>query len=388
MAEPHSERIIPREEAIILSAAGGYAAPRLARAARRCRSLEDLLRRSDRDLMKLPGIGEKSLAQLRKVPQVDLEREFARLDALGLAVLVPGTPGWPKILSENVPVPPLALYVRGDPAPLAGPAVAVVGTRRPSDAGIRMGRQLGYDLGLVPLVVVSGLATGIDALAHGGCLEAGGSTVAVLAHGLDSIHPKGNRGLAEQILAQGGALVSEYHPGVRPLPETFVPRNRIIAGLALATVIVEGKEDSGARHTAAFAVTYDRPVLAVPGTPFTEQAALPNELLRTGAAVCRGAYDVLANLPAWKISGLQNALAARAEILRKQAEAALKALGPEARTIISALPDEPLHVDGICRLTRLEPARVLSLLLQMEMEGIVEQLPGMRYVPNYRPPDS
>jgi len=381
------ERILEVEEAIVLGAASGYAAPRLGRAARQCRSLDDLLGRSDADLCRLPGIGEKTLPHVRRIADIDLEREQARLDRLGLTVLVPGRPGWPPLMSENISVPPLALYVRGDPAPLGEAAVAVVGTRKASPIGLRVAEGLGFDLGRIPLTVVSGLAVGIDAAAHRGCLAGSGRTVAVLAHGLDRVHPGQNRKLADGILDGGGALVSEYHPGVKPLAETFVPRNRIIAGLSLATVVVEGKEGSGARHTARFAGDFDREVLAVPGSPLDDRSNLPNELIRTGATLCRGAYDVISVIGDWEIGSLREALADRAAFLRRQAADALRGLGPEADRIVRILADEPLHIDGICRFTGIAAERVLNLLLQLEIEGIVEQLPGMRYMPIYNPPD-
>jgi DNA processing protein len=381
------ERSLTADEAIVLSAAGGYAAARLGRVARHCRSLDALLTLSDRALLAFEGVGEKTLPLIRRIGQIDPARERSRLDALGVSVIVPGEPGWPLMMSENVGVPPLALYVRGDPEVLGRPGVAIVGTRRPTDGGTIIARRLGGDLGRIPLNVISGLATGIDAEAHRGCLEGGGCTVAVLAHGLDRVHPKGNEPLARQILDGGGALVSEYHPGFGPMKETFVPRNRIIAGLSLATVVVEGREDSGARHTAAYALEYDRTVLAVPGSPLEERSDLPNQLLSAGATVCRGAWDAVAVLETWQIEGLQEALADRAAVLRRQAGEALRALGSEAEGIVASLADEPLHVDGICLATGLPPERVLALLLQLEIEGIVEQLPGMRFTSTFRATD-
>jgi len=381
-----TERTLSPEEALVVSAAGGYTAARLGRAARRYDTLTELSRRPEAELLSLDGIGRKSIPLIRRIREIDPDRERARLDRFDISLVVPGEPAWPLMMSENIAVPPVALYVRGDPARLGDAGVAIVGTRRPSAGGRLIARRLASDLGRIPLSVVSGLATGIDTEAHQGCLEGGGRTVAVLAHGLDRIYPRPNTALAGRIVDGGGVLVSEYHPGIRPRAATFVPRNRIIAGLALATVVVEGTGESGARHTAAFALEYDRSVLAVPGSPLDERSDLPNQLLSAGAGLCRGAWDVLAALESWQLEGLQDALADRAATLQQQAEAALRALGPEAEAIVGALRDEPLHVDAVCRLTGLGPERVLALLLELEIEGIVEQLPGMRFLPVYRFP--
>jgi len=207
--------------------------------------------------------------------------------------------------------------------------------------------------------------------------------VAVLAHGLQTVQPSAHRPLAHSILDGGGALISEYPLGVEAKKHTFVPRNRIIAGLSTAVVVVEGGAGSGARHTAEFAFEYGRVVLAVPGRPTDSQSALPNQLIRDRRAeLCRGLEDVLASLPLHTVDGVQREIDKRARALVRRAERVLKVLGPDARTVFEQLGSEPRHVDDICGTTGLSASTVLALLLRMEIEGLVEQLPGTRYVPN------
>jgi DNA processing protein len=305
----------------------------------------------------------------------------------GVATLVWGQRGYPAAFLRGMSSPPLVLYLKGDPGALVRESVAIVGTRRPTLQGARIARRLGRDLGGTDLAIVSGLAAGIDGEAHRGCLDANGVTVAVLAHGLHTVQPPGHRALARAILDEGGALISEYPLGVEARRHTFVPRNRLIAGLAEATVVVEGGERSGARHSAEFASDYDRVVLAVPGRPSDPQAALPNLLLRERRAeVCRDAADVLASLRPDLLPAVRRAIDHRAAILARQAERAMRSLGEDARALLQAMGTEPAHVDALCARTGMEAAAVLTMLLRMEMENLVEELPGMRWLPNYRPP--
>lgn len=378
--------MIEPEDALALSLEGGPSASRFLALLKRYGSLRDLLKQPDGVLLAEKGIGPEILKRLRRTGLVDLERERTKMNSAGITPLIFGQPGYPEALSAGMFDPPLVLYTRGDPAILLEAGVAVVGTRRPSVEGTRMTRVLGKDLGSFPFVVISGLATGIDGIAHASCLEAGGRTVAVLAHGHQTIQPQANKKLAHSLLDGGGALVTEYPLGVEARKHTFVPRNRIIAGLAVATVVVEGGLKSGARHTADFALEYGKVLLAVPGRPYDPMSALPNQLIHEKKAeLCRGLHDVLASLPHYQIGSVQQAIEARAELLGRKAEKALRLLGDDAAVILEKVSIDPLHVDDICRLTGMGAPRVLSLLLQMEIEGVVEQLPGMRYTANYMP---
>ncbi|MFC1499408.1 DNA-processing protein DprA [Candidatus Zixiibacteriota bacterium] len=373
-------------EALALSLSQMYSVSKLLLTGKQYDSLGELTREAERGRCRIDSIGNKTLQKFRAAALVDIDHELKRMEKLGITPLIYGEEGYPVPLTEGVHDPPLVLYVRGDCSVLLDQAVAVVGTRTPSGGGRRLARRLGEDLARFPFVVVSGLASGVDAIAHEACLKAGGRTVAVLAHGLHTVHPRAHQQLADRIIERGGALVSEYPPGEPARKSTFVPRNRIIAALSIATVVVEGGVKSGARHTADFALEYERLVLAIPGNPIEPMAALPNRLIREKRAeLCRGLEDVLASLPHYTIDGLRDAIDMRARMLTKKAGQALDLLGPDARQLMEQIGTDPLHVDDLCRLTALETSRILSLLLQMEIEGLVEQLPGMRYVANYRP---
>jgi len=387
MSEEPITHPFTRREVLALSGAGFYSVPKLSLIGDTCGTLRDFLSQVDRKAIDLKGlgIGSKTLRKIRAAVEFDVDQHLKQMESLEIEPLVFGEETYPASLMSGVHDPPLVLHVRGDRNVLADQAVAVVGTRTPSGSGRQLARRLGEDLARFPFTVVSGLATGIDAIAHEACLGADGRTVAVLAHGLHTVQPVAHRKLAERILFTGGALVSEYPPGVSARKDTFVPRNRIIAALAVATVVVEGGMKSGARHTADFALEYERLILAIPGSPVEPMAALPNRLIREKRAeLCRGLEDVLASLPWYSVDGLREALEARAGVITKKAEKALEALGPEARLIMETVGTDPLHVDDLSRRTGLDIPRVLSLVLQMEIEGVVEQLPGMRYVANYR----
>ncbi len=200
---------------------------------------------------------------------------------------------YPQLLS-NISSPPKKLYCLGQIPDL--PMVAIVGSRKPSNYGEQMTHQLAYDLASAGMCIVSGLAYGVDAIAHRAALEAGGKVVAVLGTPLDTIYPAANRDLAKKILGHGGAILSEYEVGTNTQRFNFPARNRIIAGLSLATIITEANAQSGSLITANFAITNDRLVMAVPGNLTSPRSAGPNNLIKLGAKLITDATDVLAEL--------------------------------------------------------------------------------------------
>jgi DNA processing protein len=270
-------------------------------------------------------------------------------------------PGYPPLLAE-LHDPPERLYLRGQPADtLARPAVAVVGARSCSPYGAQVARELGRALGGAGVVVVSGLARGIDGEAHRGALAGGGLTLAVLGCGIDRDYPRSHAELARRI-AESGLIVSEYPPGVEPAPWRFPARNRIIAALALATVVVEARERSGALITADFALELGRDVFAVPGEITSALSNGTNDLLRQGAAPLLSAEDVLAVL------GIE---------LRPPP-------GPDvsagAARVLAALSDGACDADGLARATGLASAAVAAALVELELAGLVAGADGL-----YRP---
>jgi DNA processing protein len=254
--------------------------------------------------------------------------------------------------------PPAQLYVRGDHEALRASAVAVVGARSCSAYGAQVGRELGGELARAGVVVVSGLARGIDGEAHRGALEAGGRTVAVLGCGIDRDYPRSHADLAERIRAQG-AVASEYPPGVEPAPWRFPARNRIIAGLCLATVVVEARERSGALITADFALELGREVFAVPGEITSALSAGTNDLLRQGAAPMLSPRDVLAAI------GLEPQIAPRPDV------------SDAAAALLELLADGSCAADELVRRSGRSTADVASALVELELAGAVREGEGI-----------
>ncbi len=287
--------------------------------------------------------------------------ELRRLAAEGYRWLGRSEPAFPPRLG-SIHDPPPGLFLRGDAVPelLARPAVAVVGARACSDYGAHVARSLARELAAAGVVVVSGLARGIDGWAHRGCLEAGGRTVAVLGCGIDRDYPRAHAALAREVAA-GGLLLSEYPPGVAPAPWRFPARNRIVAGLALATVVVEARERSGALITADLALEEGREVLAVPGEITSALSDGANALLRLGATPVTCAADVLEAIGIEPPAPLPDA-----PLPGSAASAVLAALGAGAAT-----------VDQIARLARMTPAATAAALVELELAGHIEVQAGV-----------
>jgi len=239
---------------------------------------------------------EKIFAGLKNDEKIiDPEEEWQKLGKYNIKMIFSDEPDFPEFLRE-IYWPPLAIYVKGEKEFLKNPAVAVVGTRKATEDGLEIARQFGRELAEAGITVASGLAFGIDSAAHKGCLDAGGKTAAVLACGLDNIYPKSNERLAEEIIAAGGALISEYPPGIPPLPHRFIERNRIVSGLSLGTVVIEAPEASGALATARFASEQNREVFVVPGPAGHRNFSGSHRLIRSGARLVSKPADVLEDL--------------------------------------------------------------------------------------------
>ncbi len=312
------------------------------------------------------GLDRRSIANLLEArSELDLDAELERLERMRVSVLTWDDAAYPRNLRAVYNAPPV-LYVRGRIETRDEWAVAVVGTRKASVYGKEAARMLGAGLARAAVTVVSGLAWGIDTVAHRASLDAGGRTIAVLGCGVDIVYPQQNARLAAEIVERG-ALVSEYALGTRPDARNFPPRNRIISGLALGTVVVEADLGSGARITADFAAEQGRDVFAVPGSIFTRGSRGTNELIQQGAKLVCNVSDVLEELNLTMVS--------------EQAQA--RAIIPENETeslLLEHLSAEPAHVDELRRAVRLPIAQVSSTLALMELKGMVRQVGGMNYV--------
>jgi DNA processing protein len=300
-------------------------------------------------------------APCRETARTRAREEAARASRLGLRLVSLVDPDYPEPLRRG-PDPPLVLYVRGDlPRASCPPLVAIVGSRAASPRGKRMAFALGRDLARAGVGVVSGLARGIDTAAHEGALAGGGRTIAVQGRGLDGVYPAENTALAERLVVAGGALVSEFALGVGPRPGHFPRRNRILAGLVEAVVVVEAAEKSGALVTARLALDAGRDVLAVPGHPMDAWAAGTNALIKDGAGLVRHAVDVLSEI------GI--------------APEAAPAPSPSTDPVLAALPaDQPVTLEELAeRFAGPFPA-LLTRLTELEIEGRVARLPGPIFV--------
>jgi DNA processing protein len=322
------------------------------------------LRASAEALAAVPGVGAARAALVLSAPtREEAERDLARAQAAGAAVLSEGDGAWPAAFAE-LPDPPALLYVRGDAAFLSLRGVAIVGSRRASAYGCAQARRIASELAATGIPVISGLARGIDAAAHRGALDAGGVTVGVLGGGLARFYPPENLPLAREIAAGRGAVVSEFPLDMPPRPYHFPRRNRLIAALAAAVVVVEAAEDSGSLITADHALDLGREVLAVPGRIDNPNSRGVHRLLREGAALCESGDDVLAAL------GLDPPRSAPTD-----AEGASPAVptGSNASetALLAALVGAERHADELLEATGLDPSAGLAALSALELRGAV-----------------
>jgi DNA processing protein len=310
------------------------------------------------------------------------EAEGLRVSALGARIVSYGCEAYPERLREIYDPPPV-LWVRGETSLLSRPSIAIVGTRHPSPYGCGVAEMLARDLSARRLLVVSGMARGIDSCAHKGALAARMPTVAIWGTGIDVVYPKENKKLADDILAAGGAIVSEVPLGTFPAPQNFPRRNRILSGVSIAVLVVEAAENSGTRVTARCAAEQNRDLFAVPGNVTSKGSWTPNTLIKQGAKLVATWEDVWEELP----SQVRNELEAQAPAASKSDPAASllpdPVLRPEEAMVLEVLrTDESLQIDELLeRLeTQLTSSEVFTALFELEMAGRVRCLPGKNYV--------
>ena len=320
--------------------------------------------------LRLAGLDARSIESIvASRPKISLDAEMEMLERYRGKVLTWNDPTFPARLKEIYDVPPL-LYIRGTLAPEDEWAIAVVGTRRTTIYGREVTERLVADLTHNRITIVSGLARGIDSLAHRTALETGGRTIAVLACGLDLVYPAENTKMAQAIKEQG-ALISEYPLGTRPKAENFPRRNRIMSGLSLGVVVTEAGEGSGALITANLALEQNREVFAVPGSILSPASRGTNRLIQDGAKLVRNAQDILEEL---NLTMIPQQLELREIVTADETESLL----------LRHLCHEPTHIDEVCRRSRLPIATVSSTLAMMELKGMVRQLGGMNYTLAHR----
>jgi DNA processing protein len=316
--------------------------------------------------LKAAGLDSKSIeAVVTSRPDISPDAEIERLERNKVKAFTWNDPAFPARLKEIYDVPPV-LYIRGDITPEDEWTIAVVGTRRATIYGREVTERLVSELVRNRITVVSGLARGIDSIAHRTALEAGGRTIAVFACGLDEVYPPENVKLAQAIIERG-ALVSEHPLGTRPKKEHFPLRNRIMSGLSLGVLVIEGDVNSGAMITADRALEQNREVFAVPGSILSPASRGTNRLIKEGAKLVNDVQDILEEL--------------NLTMIPRQLE--MREIVPENETeslIMKYLSHEPTHIDEVCRSSSLPIATVSSTLAMMELKGIVRQMGGMNYI--------
>ncbi len=315
----------------------------------------------------LPGFSQAIATALKATPLEAGRKTVENAAKLGAEVLVPSDKAYPFLL-RNIPDPPPVLFALGNASFLARPAAAVVGSRDHSSYGAAVCRGLAAAMAEAGVVIVSGMARGLDAVAHTAALDAGGSTIGVLGNGLGVIYPAANRALYERV-ARDGLLISEFSPGERPTAGSFPRRNRLISGLARVTVVVEAAIGSGALITAGAALDQGREVMAVPGNITSPLSAGSNRLIQDGAAPVLETADILQHFPEF-------AAAPRRTAVQPATRPLPEVLSADERELAGLLGPNAVHPDELATRFKRPIGEVLGLISGLEIAGVIEQCPG------------
>jgi DNA processing protein len=329
------------------------------------------------------AVSAQSLATGRSMELA--QDELGRATAAGVSLVCLDDSSYPAQLKQ-IYDPPLIIYVRGNVDAIALPGIAVVGTRHPTPYGLGMAERLSCDLAARGLVIFSGLARGVDAAAHRGAVHAKGKTVAVFGTGVDIIYPKENSRLTEQILAHGGALISEFPMNTFAAPQNFPIRNRIISGISIGVLVIEAAEYSGTRITSRCALEQNREVFAVPGNVTNKNSWGPNTLIKQGAKLTATWEDVWEELPPQVQLALTPATGDESQTAPAASLFGETELPPHERKILKLLKaDEAIHIDEIVeRLeTELSSSEIFAALFELELAGKVRQMPGKNFVKSF-----
>lgn len=306
------------------------------------------------EIVKHKGYKEKELINLAK-------EELSRAAKQGIKILFKIEPQFPEKL-KHIPYAPLFLYVKGV-LDISSPSIAVIGSRKPTEYGKEVARKFCTALAKEKMVIISGLARGIDGIAHKSTLEVGGITIGVLGSGLDVIYPREHETLYHQIVQKNGTIVSEFPLGTRPKKENFPIRNRIISGLSDAVLVVEAGKKSGTLITVKWALTQGKEVFAIPGNIFSSQSEGTLYLIKSGANVVTSPEDIL------EFFGIEKKEKSRASRVTEK-------VSPEERRVLDALSTYPITLDELILKTNLSPSELLSILTELELKDLVEFLPG------------
>jgi DNA processing protein len=361
-------------EWLILNSVNGLGPVRIARLLECFGSPEAILGQSADQLCQASGIGREIASRIRDHSLRDQAQQ--QCDAArrgGIEILTLADDRYPPTLRE-IFAPPPVIFVKGDLSVFSRHAVAIVGTRKPTAYGRSAAAALARDLAPRNVVVVSGLAMGIDTVAHQACLDNGGKTVAVLGCGVDMVYPVVNTSLAERIVANG-ALVSEFPLETSPLAHNFPRRNRIISGLSAGVLVVEAGQKSGSLITASFALQQGRDVLAVPGPIFSDKSVGTFNLIKSGATPVRTVDDIIETLQTVTQRSLSSPVGDAVA-----ASLSLHGLSQREQDILSVLSDEPRRMDQISETGQTPVAELFDILLNLELKGLIRQVAGQQFV--------
>jgi DNA processing protein len=330
------------------------------------RAPEKIFNAKSDELFEVKGIGSKHLKHIKEFSAWDLiEKQIKLMGQDEIKAVHFYDPLYPELLRE-IEDAPIVLYVKGDPQPQDRYAIAIVGSRKPTHYGTVVTETISDELASMGFTLVSGMARGIDSLAHKGALRSGGRTIAVLGSGLDKPYPPENRMLMERI-AQNGYVVSEFPSGTAPDKENFPRRNRLISGLSFGVLVIEAASDSGSLITAGYALDQSREVFAVPGNITSSNSHGTNKLIKNGAILTSNAKDIVAEL---------------APVLKgfiKMKDKAKIDITSEEREVCTFLSGEPKQIDMISRESGLPASKILGILLGLELKGAVKQITGKRF---------
>ena len=329
------------------------------------KSPEKIFNASFEELKNIEGVNAKAVdAIINFQPADEIDREIDAIVSKDIDIVTFNSPAYPENL-KNIYDPPPFLYVKGRILKEDKNAVAVVGSRNASDYGIKVTQEISRNLASLGITIVSGMARGIDSAAHMAAIRGGGRTIAVLGSGIDVIYPPENRRLYDTII-ENGAVVSEYQLGTKPNSYNFPPRNRIISGISLGVLVSEASPKSGSLITARLALDQGRDVYAVPGNVYSYKAKGTHSLLKSGAKLVDDARDIVEELNI-DIHPV------------KEDEAVSCELSPDLQKIYDILQDEPAHIDNIISKTGFSSSRISAMLLELELDGILKQMPGKMF---------
>ncbi|MDY6879015.1 MAG: DNA-processing protein DprA [Desulfatiglans sp.] len=324
------------------------------------------------ELMNLGGLREDVARRIVNREFVaDPDDELAEVDRLNARIVTYADPSYPAFLKQ-IHYPPMLFYLRGNDLPVNKMLIAVVGSRHATHYGLNAARAIGGGLAERGIGVVSGLAKGIDSAAHAGCLKGNGFTIAVMGTGIDTIYPPANRSLSEQIIEKG-ALISEFPIGTPPEAKNFPIRNRIISGLSRGVVVVEATKKSGSLITSSYALDQGREIFAVPGSINSFKSRGSHSLIKKGAKLVENADDIVSEF-FFEIEE------SKTEDRSKTFSDTPPDMDAREKKVYEILGDYPIHIDQIVRTGEMDPGEVLSILMKMELKGIVRQMPGKMFL--------